>query len=174
MKKVFLSALLVLGLLISNSANAKQYSSDEYHCQINFPTDYEEEVNESTENKTISITAVSGSMIYLLTIIVYADENVDEDVLENNDYVELVKLITSCSNLGAKIKAKKHIFSFNVGDEKGYYAKNIKAKLNGEKYTGNYYVIMRDKILYQFTALGLKKGYNDSQASRFENSFQFK
>jgi len=170
MKKVFLSALMVLGVLLN--ANAKQYSSEDYHCQITFPTDYEEEVNDSNDNKVVSVTATSGSMIYLLTIIKYKE--LEAETKENNDVLEILKLINSCTNIGAKIKAKKNIFSFKIGEEKGYYAANIKAKLNGSKYIGNYYVIMKDDILYQFTALGLKKGYNSSQANRFENSFDFR
>ncbi len=170
MKKVFLTALMVTGLILS--ANAKQYTTEDYHCQISFPTDFEEEVDDSGDNTVVSVSATSGSMIYLLTIIKYKD--IEEETKENNDVLELVKLITSCNSLGAKVKAKKNIFSFKVGEETGYYAGNIKAKLSGSKYIGNYYVIMKDDILYQFTALGLKKGYNSSEASRFENSFGFK
>ena len=171
MKNVFLLAIVITGLLLSTSANAKQYTSEDYHCQISFPTDFEEDVDDSKDNTVITVSATSGSMIYMLTIIKFKE--LEEETKENNDVLEVVKLITCCNNLGAKVKAGKNIFSFNVGDEKGYYASNIKAKLNGDKYVGNYFVIMKDDILYQFTALGLKKGYNSSEASRFENSFNF-
>jgi hypothetical protein len=33
---------------------------------------------------------------------------------------------------------------------------------------------MKDDILYQFTALGIKKGYNSNEANRFEFFFDFK
>ncbi|MGV6862116.1 MAG: hypothetical protein ACWA41_10110 [Putridiphycobacter sp.] len=169
--KIKLSTIvLALSLILTSTLMANTYSSEEYNCQIKFPTEFEEEVKDGDETTTVTVSATKGGMIYMLTIIVYKE--LEDELKENNDVVEALRLLTSAENLGAKVKSK-NIMTFNVSGEKGFYA-NIKAKLSGSKYIGNYLVIMKDNILYQFTALGLKKEYNQAEASRFESSFDFK
>ena len=70
------------------------------------------------------------------------------------------------------IHINTQIKTFTVGGERGFYG-FIKPELEGNKYRGNYYVIIKENVMYQFTAIGIKKGYNERSENRFTDSFRF-
>jgi hypothetical protein len=105
-------------------------------------------------------------MIYMFIATVY-DKDITED---ENDLTEVITLINFATKTESKINNRK-IMTFNVGGENGFYG-FVKPKLNGEKHQGNYYVMIRGNVLYQFTALGIKKDYNKKLAYHFASSFK--
>ena len=170
MKQFFKSVMAIALVALSTSVYAGDtYESSEAKCKITFPSEYEAETDSEDDVTTITVTATQGGMIYMMIVSIH-EETIAEDESEG-DLMELISLYSFASKVDAKIKKKKS-FSFNVGSEKGYYA-FIKPKLAGKKYQGNYYVIIKDNIMYQFTALGMKKGYEERPALNFADSFKF-
>lgn len=168
MKTIFKSAILFVFTLSATVSNASEiFESDKGQCKITFPTEYTSEVTNEDETTTISVSANEGNMLYMLTVSVYEEEIGEDD----NDVYELVTMQYFAKALGTKIKMKK-VSSFEKGDETGYFS-YIKPKMSGYKYEGYYYVISRGNILYQFTALGLKKHYDAYEGSKFFKSFAF-
>lgn len=167
MKKIFKSALAIALISISSVSFASdKYESSKANCSLTFPSEYEAETEEGDEKTTITVTATQGGMIYMLIASIY-DEDIAED---DNDLTELATLINFAGNVDAKVKAKKNLYSFDVNGDTGYYA-YLKPKLNGKKYQGNYYVYCKKNIVYQFTALGMKKSYDERAANKFADSF---
>ncbi len=158
-------ALLTLG---TNSYAGDTFTSDDARCSITFPGSFEMESENGNEQSSITVTGIDGGMIYMLIATIYSEPIAEDE----NDLQELISLYTFAQNTETKIK-DKNLFSFNVGNQKGYYG-FMKPKLNGNKYMGNYYVIIRDNILYQFTALAPKKQYLERPANKFADSFQFR
>ena len=170
MKQFFKSVLAIALVVMSTSVYAGDtFESSEAKCKITFPASYEAETDNEDGVTTMTITATQGGMIYMMIVSIH-EETLAEDETEG-DLMEILSLYSFASKVDAKVKSKK-TFSFNVGSEKGYYA-FIKPKLAGKKYMGNYYVIIRDNIMYQFTALGMKKGYDERPALNFADSFKF-
>lgn len=170
MRQFFKSAMAIAILALSTSVYAGDtYESSEAKCKITFPGEYEAESDEEDDVTTITVTGTQGGMIYMMIVSIHEEPIAENE--EEGDLMEILTLYSFASNVDAKVKAKK-TFSFNAGGEKGYYA-FIKPKLAGKKYMGNYYVITRDNIMYQFTALGMKKAYEERPANKFTDSFDF-
>jgi hypothetical protein len=167
MKKLIKSALAIALLTVSSMSFAGEtYESALAKCKIIFPGEYEAETDKGEEKTTITVTGTQGGMIYMLIATIY-DEPIAED---ENDLTEVATLINFANNVDSKVKGKKNLFSFDVAGDTGYYA-YLKPKLNGKKYQGNYYAYCKSNIMYQFTALGMKKGYDERAANRFADSF---
>ena len=175
MKQYFKSVITIMALLISTIVYAGDtFESTDTKCKITFPGKYDVETNKEDDVTTVTVSFTQGAMIYMMIVSIHK-ETLTEDEKEG-DLMEVLSLYSFASKLEAKIKSKK-TFSFSVGEENGYYS-YIKGKLDvGQKkktkYEGNYYVIIRDKIMYQFTALGMKKSYNERPALDFADSFNF-
>ena len=168
MKQIFKSAVAIALIAFSTSVYAGDtYESSEAKCSITFPGEYEAESNEEDGTKSITVTGVSGGMIYMLIATIYAEPIAEDE----NNLTEILQLMNFASNTEAKLKVKK-IQKFTVGGEQGYFG-FIKPKLNGKKYQGNYYVVLKDNILYQFTGLGMKKQYDERAENKFADSFRF-
>jgi len=168
MKQIFKSTFAIAIFALSTSAYAGDtYESSKAKCSINFPGDFEVEAKDGDGSKSITVTGITGSMIYMLLVTIY-DKPVAED---ENNLTEILQLMQFAKNTEAKLKVKK-ILKFTVGAEQGYYA-FIKPKLNETKYQGEYFVVIKDNILYQFTGLGQKKEYDERAANKFADSFRF-
>ena len=167
--KQILKNILFLGLLLFSSSvfAGNTFDSEDARCAITFPGEYDTETTEEDGIRSISVTGIHGSMIYMLIATVYEKDIVEEE----NDLNEIITLINFATKTSSKIKTKK-IMTFNVAGEQGFFG-FIKPKLNKQKYRGNYYVIIKGNIMYQFTALGVKKGYDERMANRFADSFKF-
>ena len=168
MKQNFKNILFLALLLLSTSVFAgNTFDSEDARCAITFPGEYDTENTEEGGVKSISVTGIHGSMIYMLIVTVYEKDVVEEE----NDLNEIITLINFANQTSSKIKIKK-IKTFNVAGQQGFFG-FIKPKLGEQKYRGNYYVIIKGNIMYQFTALGVKKGYDERMANRFADSFKF-
>lgn len=168
MKQFFKSVFAIAIFALSTTVYAGDtYESSEAKCRITFPGDYKVEYSDGEGSKSITVTGINGSMIYMLLVTVY-DKAITED---ENNLTEILQLMQFAKNTEAKLKVKK-IIKFTVGGEQGYYA-FLKPKLNEAKYQGEYFVVLKDNILYQFTGLGQKKGYDERAANKFADSFRF-
>ena len=168
--KNLLKGFLTLSIiaLSTNLFAGYTFSSEEAKCSLTFPTEYTEESSTDDGTKTITIQSIQGSMIFSLTVSIYS-EPVAED---ENDLTEAVTLLNVAEKLGAKVKTK-NVLTFSVSNQKGFMS-FIKPKIGKTKYQGNYYVLVRDNVMYQFTALAPKKEYNEREANRFSDSFSLK
>jgi hypothetical protein len=175
MKYLFKRLIALALLLLSTSVYAGDtFKSTDAKCQITFPGKYDVETVKEVDLTTITVSCNQGGMIYMI-IVSIRDENIAQDE-EEADLVEILSLYNFALKLEAKLKSKK-VFTFNVYNESGFYG-YIKGKLDvGQKkkakYEGNYYVITRKNIMYQFTALGAKNFYEERSAINFSDSFNF-
>lgn len=166
MKNLAQKILFLLFLILNSTTFAGEtYTSIEGKCKITFPGEYEEEIDDDDDIKSYTVTGSMGGMIYMLIASVMEDTIEDE----YNDFTERIAFTAIEEGFSTKIKSKK-VLPFYVGNEMGYHA-FIKPKILGMKYIGNYHVIIKDNIMYQFTALGLKKMYDERAALKFINSF---
>lgn len=167
MRKYFIGLTFAAAFLsVGNSFAGETYESEEAKFKITFPTEYEVETETEDGTTTISLSCVYGNMILLGHAYIFEDEVSEDD----NDLTELTATINVCNAFETKWK-DKNVFLWDVDGDHGW-GHPLKTKLAGDKYYGNYYVIIQGNLQWQFTFFCNDKKYDTSIENKFIDSFQ--
>ena len=148
------------------------FVSEKAGFQITFPTDYDEEVDETDNMTSLSVTCITGDMMYFVSAFIYKEE------IPKEQYATKIAegIIITADSFNSKFKKKK-LTVWDVSDEIKGLSNVIKGKLYNEsgkmKIYGMMNICMANNIEYRVSAFSTKKrNFDESTFQTYLNSFK--